>query len=285
MTTITSAKTFEGKRQYKYGELILDESEQIPPSARGLQGSAGDSVNLSVYGEPVTITHTTAWQIGASKYIEVGKSAVLDAQIPIEAGIYKVTIESHYNVLQHGVRVGKSALLIAQKLGLDARHLKDIVLAARVHDLSLTNLEEMLWKPGDFNQAELQILKQHPEKSVSMIRKMTLRGAYNAERVLNGVLHHHEHFDGSGYPHGLSGEMIPIEARIIFIADAFDALVSWRPHQQRLSSDHAPSERRLTREPLSTEQALTELQAHAGRRFDPTLVNMFASIQQSPACA
>jgi HD-GYP domain-containing protein (c-di-GMP phosphodiesterase class II) len=285
MTTMTSRETNEEKRQYRYGELILDQWEQVPPSARRLQSFLGGCVNLSDYGESVIITHSTAWLIGASKYIEVGESALLDAKIHIESGIYKVTLESHYNVLQHGVRVGKSALLIGEKLGLNASHLKDIVLAARVHDISLTGLEAMLWKPGDFDHAELQLLKQHPERSVGMIRKMKLGSAYHAERVLNGVLHHHEHFDGSGYPSGLSGEMIPIEARIIFIADAFDALVSWRPHQQRLSSeaDHAPPKRRLTREPLSVHQALSELQAHAGRRFDPTLVDVFVSTRQPPA--
>jgi HD-GYP domain-containing protein (c-di-GMP phosphodiesterase class II) len=281
MTTNTSMETIEEKRQYNYGELILDECEQVPPSARRRHDSPGGFLNLVDYGEPVIITDTTAWLIGTRKYIEVGESAVLDAKIHIQPGIYKVTIQSHYNVLQHGVRVGRSALLMGEKLGLDASHLNDIVLAARVHDISLTAMEDMLWKPGDFDQAELQLLKQHPERSAGTIRKMSLEDVYNAERVLNGVLHHHEHFDGSGYPHGLSGEMIPLEARIIFIADAFDALISWRPHQQQLSSEQAPSQRRLTREPLSNQQALTELQTHAGRRFDPTLVDLFVSIQQS----
>ncbi|HEY9718772.1 MAG TPA: HD domain-containing phosphohydrolase [Trichormus sp.] len=283
MMTIKTTESTEEKRQYVHGELIIDQCDQIPPSARCEQNLLSGCLNLVDYGEPVIITHTTAWLIGTRKYIEVGESAVLDAKIHIQPGIYKLTLQSHYNVLQHGVRVGKSALLMGEKLGLNADHLKDIVLAARVHDISLTAMEEMLWQPCDFDQAELQLLKQHPKRSVDMIRKMNLGAVYNAERVLNGVLHHHEHFDGSGYPDRLSGEMIPIEARIIFIADAFDALVNWRSNQQPLSCDQDPSERRFTREPLSIEQAMTELQTHAGRRFDPALVDLFVSIQQSCA--
>ena len=267
-------------RKYKHGELLLEQAERIPPSANRVERSYGNVVNLSEYGSPRNIANATAWEVGQSKYVEIHPGAMLDSEIPIEPGSYKVTVESHYNVLLHGMRVAQFAVRIGECLGLDADQLQDMALAARIHDISITTMEDLLWKPDDFSPEEMVLLKRHPEISVDMIKNMKFDQTYNGQRVLDCVLHHHEHWDGSGYPHGLSGEQISIEPRIVFVADAYDAMTSWRPHQQPLSpgNGQVQRERRIKREPLSPAQALSELQAHAGRRFDPDVVEVFALI-------
>ena len=269
---------FQEFHKYRLGELLLERSDGIPPSAHFLDKSDGAAVDLSSYGAAILITNATVWIVGKRKYVAVAPGAVLNCGIKVEPGTYKVSLDSHYNVLEHGMRVAELVVPLGERLGLEPDRLRDMALAARVHDLSITAIEEVLWKPGDLSAEELVLLKQHPERSVDMIKNMKLEGTYNAERVADCVLHHHEHWDGSGYPDGLSGEQIALEARIVFVADAYDAMMSWRPHPLPLSPGGGNSERRLTREPHTAEQALSELRAHAGRRFDPEVVDVFASV-------
>jgi HD-GYP domain-containing protein (c-di-GMP phosphodiesterase class II) len=113
---------------------------------------------------------------------------------------------------------------------------------------------EVLGKPGPLTLEEVAEVRRHPRAGAELV--VPLRGAWHA---LPYVLFHHECWDGSGYPAGLSGRSIPLEARILAVADAFDAMISPRPY----------------RRPLAHERALAEVQRCAGTQFDPVVAELF----------
>ena len=159
----------------------------------------------------------------------------------------------------HSLRVSRFALGIARKLGLAPDELRDIELAGILHDIGKIGVpESILWKPGRLDPEEQQIMSIHPVRSAEMIE-----GIEHFERVRLWVKHHHEHLDGSGYPDKLAGEKIPLGARIVLVADAFDAMTSDRPY----------------RKSIGFEKASTELRKHAGRQFDPEMVEALLSAE------
>jgi HD-GYP domain-containing protein (c-di-GMP phosphodiesterase class II) len=124
-------------------------------------------------------------------------------------------------------------------------------LAASLHDLGkLAIPEEILRKPGPLTDAERLVLERHPQIGYRMLESL------GVDPVADWVLHHHERWDGAGYPSGLAGEAIPLGARVIFVADAFDAMTSDRVYRRKLSID----------------DALAELERCAGTQFDPNVV-------------
>jgi putative two-component system response regulator len=119
---------------------------------------------------------------------------------------------------------------------------------------------DVLLKPGALSEEEWRIMRTHPETGAKIVADLQfLKGAREV------VLHHHERFDGTGYPDGLSGESIPLEARIIKVADAFDAMMSNRPY----------------RDSLGLEKATTELSEGSGSEFDPEVAGVFLRLIQS----
>jgi HD-GYP domain-containing protein (c-di-GMP phosphodiesterase class II) len=158
----------------------------------------------------------------------------------------------------HGARVAELAEPIAVRLGWDEDRLTELRFGAFVHDIGkVTVCQELLRKAGPLTLEELEEIRQHPRAGAALVTPM--RSAWTA---LPYVLFHHERWDGRGYPTGLRGRSIPLEARLIGIADAFDAMTSARPYRQTLSS----------------EQALGELVACSGTQFDPHLVDLFVEI-------
>jgi len=156
----------------------------------------------------------------------------------------------------HSERVGELAARIAGRLGVDEKQTELIRLAASLHDLGkLAIPEEILRKPGDLSESERLVLERHPQIGYRMLESL------GVEPIAEWVLHHHERWDGTGYPDGLRGETIPLGARIIFVADAFDAMTS----------------ERVYRDPLSEAEALAELERCAGTQFDPTIVDAFSA--------
>jgi diguanylate cyclase (GGDEF)-like protein len=155
----------------------------------------------------------------------------------------------------HSERVGELAARIARRLGLDDRQIELTRLAASLHDLGkLAIPEEILRKPSALNESERLVLQRHPQIGHRMLESL------GVEPIAEWVLHHHERWDGDGYPNRLRAEEIPLGARIIFVADAYDAMTS----------------ERVYRDPLSPRQALDELERCAGTQFDPTIVDAFA---------
>jgi diguanylate cyclase (GGDEF)-like protein len=151
----------------------------------------------------------------------------------------------------HSQRVGDYSARIARRLGADEPAIELTRLAGSLHDLGkLAIPEEILCKPSPLNEAERLVLERHPQIGSQMLESL------GVEPVAEWVLHHHERWDGAGYPGRLAGDQIPLAARILFVADAFDAMTSERAYAERLTQG----------------EALAELERCAGTQFDPAVV-------------
>jgi diguanylate cyclase (GGDEF)-like protein len=147
---------------------------------------------------------------------------------------------------------------IALEMGLPLEEIERIRVASLLHDLGkLAVPSEILDKPSALSDGEWQAIGEHPR-----IGQVILEQASSLREAIPVVLHHHERFNGGGYPHGLRGNEIPIGARIVSVADAYHAMVHDRPYKTAL--DH--------------EAALAELRANAGTQFDPDVVNLFCAV-------
>lgn len=159
----------------------------------------------------------------------------------------------------HGARVAELAEAVAVRLGWDPDRLAELRFGAFVHDIGkVTVRQELLRKAGLLTLEELEEIREHPRAGAALVTPMR-----SAWRALPYVLFHHERWDGRGYPTGLRGRSIPLEARLIGIADAFDAMTSARPYRQTFSS----------------ERALSEIAACSGTQFDPNLAELFLEIR------
>ena len=158
----------------------------------------------------------------------------------------------------HSLRVSRVAVMIGRALALPDDHLKDIELAGILHDIGKIGVpESILWKPAKLSAEEREIMSKHPVKSAQIIGE--LRGL---ARTREYVLHHHEYWDGGGYPDGLQGEGIPLGARIILVSDAYDAMTTDRPY----------------RKAIGHEAAIAELRKQAGVQFDPHVVSTLLAL-------
>lgn len=155
----------------------------------------------------------------------------------------------------HSARVTSIAEGLAQRLGWRGERLDALRLGGPLHDVGKIAVNaSVLCKPGPLTDEELVQIKTHPVAGAALIE-----GIPDFRPALPYVLHHHERWDGAGYPHRLGGEEIPIEGRLLGVADAFDAMTSERSY----------------RPALSVEQALAELRRCAGSQFDPELAETF----------
>jgi len=158
----------------------------------------------------------------------------------------------------HSDRVTRYAVKIAKEMKLSESTIRNIEYAALIHDIGKIGIQEtILTKNGKLSRTEYEVLKMHPLIGESIITPV---------KFLNGVspliLYHHERFDGKGYLEGVRGERVPLGARIISIADAFDAMTSYRPY----------------RKALTKEKARRELEKESGKRFDPEVVKAFLRV-------
>ena len=155
----------------------------------------------------------------------------------------------------HSERVTAFALHISRVLGLDSAQLTTLELAGHLHDVGKIGVpEHVLGKPGPLTPEEYEIVKQHPRLGCNIIRNIE-----GAEEIADIVLHHHERWDGKGYPDGLKADNIPLLARILSVADTFDAVSSKRPY----------------RDALEPEQIKSEMRHGAGTQFDESVVRVF----------
>jgi len=157
----------------------------------------------------------------------------------------------------HSTRLAEWALHVAGELGLEQSYLSDIEVAALLHDIGKIGIADaILNKPAKLTAEEYALMKKHPEYGWAVLRQVP-----GMERASLIILHHHESYDGTGYPGGLKGEEIPIGSRIVSVIDAFDAMVSSRPYRQGLPFEEA--ERRLL------EASGTQFDARVVERFLP----------------
>lgn len=158
----------------------------------------------------------------------------------------------------HSLRVSRYAVSIGRQMGFSADELRDLELTGILHDIGKIGVpESILWKPGRLDPDEQKIMATHPVKSAQMIEEIE-----QFERVRLWVRHHHEHLDGSGYPDGLAGLDIPLGARAVLVADAYDAMTSDRPY----------------RNSIGFERAATELRKFAGKQFDAAMVEALLEV-------
>jgi putative nucleotidyltransferase with HDIG domain len=161
----------------------------------------------------------------------------------------------------HSMRVRKYSGEIAAILDLCEADKENLKVAAMLHDIGKIGTSDfILGKPGKLDEDEMIIVKSHPQRGVEILNPLRKNFA-QLENILPAILYHHESYDGSGYPEGRAGGEIPLLARIITVADTYDAILSNRPY----------------RSGASHERAMNELIKCSGRQFDPEVVEAFVS--------
>jgi len=160
----------------------------------------------------------------------------------------------------HSDRVTRYSLLIAKEMNLPSPFMETLQISAQLHDVGKIGIEDhILKKPGALTEEEFEVMKTHTTKGANILRPVT-----QLAEMLPGIELHHEALDGRGYPYGLRGDQIPLLARVIAVADTFDALTTNRPYQQA----HTP------------EQALQIIRNLAGKRLDPVAVNALFAVYE-----
>jgi putative nucleotidyltransferase with HDIG domain len=163
----------------------------------------------------------------------------------------------------HSERVGAASRELALRIGLSTAEADVVARAGLLHDIGKIGIPEgLLRKPGPLTPAEWSIMRRHPVIGAQIVSPFEF---FTAGALV--IRHHHERFDGRGYPDGLAGSSIPLGARIVAVADVFDALTSDRPY----------------RPAMSTKAAVAELRAQAGRGLDGELVQVFIESMQDDA--
>lgn len=155
----------------------------------------------------------------------------------------------------HSDRVRKMSVRTGMKLGLSEKDLESLQYGALLHDIGKIGINDgVLQKKGLLDSHQYKYIQEHPLIGVKIVE-----GVDFFKDKIPMIRNHHEHFDGRGYPDGLVGEIIPLEARIIAVADAFDAMTSVRPHRRA----------------LPVEDVLLEMEKGKGKQFDPHILEIF----------
>jgi len=184
---------------------------------------------------------------------ELGKDYVMAIRALLEA----IEIMDTY-AQGHSARVAKYSLSIAKKLALSRKEMRNIELSALLHDIGKIGVGgAILGKPGRLNERESFIVRKHAVVGEGIVQQIEF---LQATRPL--IRHHHERYDGQGYPDGLSEKEIPLGARIISVAEAYDSITSGYPYRQALPS----------------KEAVKELERGAGNQFDPLIVETFIKV-------
>jgi putative nucleotidyltransferase with HDIG domain len=158
----------------------------------------------------------------------------------------------------HSEVVAQYSVLIARRMEFPEDQVEPLRQMCLLHDIGkIAVVPDILEKTGVPSSDEWQVMKEHPLIGENIVKPLNL-----SDSIRSVIRSHHERFDGRGYPDGLVGTQIPLEARIVSVADAYDAMVSTRPY----------------REAMSPQTALLELERHAGNQFDPEVVRVFKSI-------
>lgn len=157
----------------------------------------------------------------------------------------------------HSERVARYAIGIGKNLGLSEKEMRDLRISALLHDVGKIGIDDrILRKPGALSEDEFEVMKGHPAKGA-----VIMSGVAQLIDIIPGMKYHHEKWSGGGYPDGLEGEQIPMQARIVAIADTFDAMTTNRPYQKAMEVGYV----------------VEKIKSFAGTRFDPRVVEAFAN--------
>lgn len=168
-----------------------------------------------------------------------------------------------HNTHSHSEEVAVMSQTIGLQMGLSANQADILHVAGHLHDIGKVGIQDaILKKRGPLTRAEFNIIKKHPVIGAEIMAPIIPFAGKNG--IVKMILHHHERFDGTGYPHGLAGRDIPIGARIIAVADSVSAMLQDRPYRRA----------------MLYEQALQELQDCSGTQFDPFVIRAFFNVKE-----
>lgn len=221
-----------------------------PHCVHGLAGLMMAVMWRSPYGLPAALLVMLPMYISCWVFAQYHRERAAH-QATIRALVQAVDIKDRYT-RGHSERVGQASAMIARELGMGEERLEVVRIAGILHDVGKLGVPtRLLRKDGPLTPEERRIIELHPEYGHEMVRGIGFLGEARA-----AILHHHERVDGSGYPYGLTGEQIPVLARVVAVADAFDAMTSTRSYSRA--------------RPVPV--ALAELERCAGAQFDPEMV-------------
>ena len=226
----------------------------------GVEGSAGGAIFRpeALHEQQARIVSSVASSIAVALKDAGVCQALEDPDLQVLATVGAAAEIKDRYIRGHPERTSEGAAALAEEMGLSPERVRDIRIAGLLHDIGkVTVSESILNKPGKLTKREFASIKAHPIVGASLVSQVK-----GFERLVPIVRHHHERFDSKGYPDGLTGEEIPLEARILSVVDVFDAL----KHQ------------RSYREAMSSEEAMAELERGAGTQFDSAVVEAFLAL-------
>ena len=207
----------------------------------------------NVFSIPQLVTNVTL--LNLTKEVDtLRKQHKETCEKAVRSILHALDCKDHYT-FGHSMRVAFFSLTLGQELRLNSEEMYDLEIAALFHDIGKIGVPDaVLLKPSRLTDEEMLQMQSHPVKSAEILRDFD-----EFETIAKYVRHHHERFDGKGYPDGLKGENIPLYSRIILIADTFDAMTSSRPYRKGLPDS----------------VAFDELRKFSGIQFDPILIQHF----------
>jgi len=258
MPDINGLDLIDALREYQPAAACLVITGYANPDApvRALKMKVDDYLLKPFTGEElIQSVHAALMRSNRESHRESGTIRTREHFLRIMRGAF---LESRYSFLAgHSERVARLSLRIARALAFTPRQMQNLYLAALLHDIGSVELPAGLLGKGRFQDDDRELIKNHP-----LIAHDLLSPFKELQDTSSIILHHHELWDGSGYPMGLRGEQIPLESRIIGLAEAYDSLTSERPHRYRLSPP----------------DALQKLRGEAGRQFDPSLIALLEKL-------
>jgi diguanylate cyclase (GGDEF)-like protein/PAS domain S-box-containing protein len=240
--------------------------ESVEKSVLKVKTSGGDGTGSYIFGlikddDKAFISEKDRLLDSLKKKMEFfsfkGEDSILEAIYSLSKSL---ELKDH-TTRRHADKTIHFAIKLAKRFGMSEREVENVKRAAILHDIGKLGIpDKILLKKGPLTKAEYEVVKQHPKIAAEIIST-----AEFLKESVPYVFHHHERFDGTGYPDGLKGEVIPLGARIITVVDVYEALTSDRPYHKALSK----------------EDAIREIQINAGIQFDPNIVREFLDLLKS----
>jgi putative nucleotidyltransferase with HDIG domain len=275
-------------RQDRVRELLADDRSHVLFGPEELQQFFKNGIPwdqslscwpMRIRGEPFGLLvafHTKGSRLLAEEERRLFDFLIKKASLAVEnMALYESLISNFYGILRslvnaleakdlytgkHSERVTHYAIKVAELLGCTSAQIESLRTAGYLHDIGKIGIQDhILTKPGPLTAEEYQIVKKHPVIGDTIVSEL---GLSPEERTI--IRHHHERWDGAGYPDGLRGTQIPLIARIVTVADAFDAMTSKRAY----------------RDAMSTDESIAELVKNRGRQFDPEVVDAFVQVAE-----
>jgi putative nucleotidyltransferase with HDIG domain len=241
--------------------LMVDPDQQ---GFSGLVRSDRPGIELLPNNCPAWVTQQTVHRLLENRRL-LAENAALTTQY---RDLFKTTLSAMTDILEakdpytygHSYRVSQYALAIARQLKLNQKDLEDLEIGGLLHDIGKIGIpESVLHKAGKLTEAEFSIVKAHPNRGYLMLWRLPGMG-----RALDVVRFHHERYDGQGYPEGSKGDNTPLLARILSVADSYDAMTSNRPYRPAMT--HA--------------KAVFEVEKNIGVQFDPNIAGVFLEMRE-----